>query len=96
MNIALEKRYRDECDIGFRVQFTVEFTRHAVHFSIFYHNSAVSRFLIGWCAVVNDSTDNGADAMLTNQIARKVMDNACLFHQSRFSMQHSENFLRIC
>ena len=28
VNIALEKRYRDECDIGFRVQFTVEFTRH--------------------------------------------------------------------
>ena len=38
----------------------------------FYHNSAVSRFLIGWCAVVNKSPHNGADAILTNQIARKL------------------------
>ena len=29
----------------------------------FYHNSAVSRFLMGWCAVVKKSADNGAEAI---------------------------------
>ena len=30
---------------------------------VFYHNSAVSRFLIGWCAMINKSPHNGADVI---------------------------------
>ena len=45
----------------------------------FYHDSAVSRFLIGWCAVVNKSPHNDTDAILTNQIARKLYRQRLLF-----------------
>ena len=34
--IALENRYRDECDMGFQVQFNVEFTSQVMNFPIAY------------------------------------------------------------
>ena len=70
----------------------------------FYLNSAVSRFLIGWCAVVNKSPHNGADvinsclhALTSKYCGKKQIYNGfpwCGLFLPRFTSSHGQNLLR--
>ena len=67
----------------------------------FYHNSAGSRFLTGWCAVVNKSIDNGADGIFTNQMARKLYTTPACFirhasqcNTAKISCEFANNMLK--
>ena len=64
--------------------------------SILFLNSAVSRFLIGWCAVVNKSPHKGADAInlcllaLTSKSrGKKHIDNGLIYQAREKSVKWS-------